>query len=545
MSDPAGVRSGSPSGGRRIGTGTRLALALQVGLAGLLAVAAAAVVIDVSDWWYVRFDLSEGQSNTLEPEVRDLIERLPEDVTIDVFYRPFVEPYAGVSGAAHARMLDYLRVAVSAHRNRLSVNLFGPRDLEKAQLRQDELGVRGDNVVVFTCGERSTTLGFFSDIAAIDWGNPSRRGLEYLQSEGITGVVDPRTWDPTRTTPPRFNDFRGEEAFAQALLKVSSGARPRIYFTVGHGEASLESPEAEGLSQLVYLLGGEFEIASWDAEETGNRVPEDCDVLVLAGPRQPLGPETSAAIHTWVENGGRLLAAPHHEELSVRFDEGLTRLMGRWGMISRHGIVCEPIVDVTGARRMGYAECAQFRVGENRMDHSHELAQLERRHNRKLTFVNTSAIEAQVVPGGRFPTRLVVVPPDSWLDLPNQSGYHDWTYDPRTEEKNANLALVCTLELGAALQGTGVERPRIVGLGNVGMLCNAYLQQNRDFVRNLFDWLAGREHRLRVTPRDPAVSRLELQRTAALPVLTYGLWIGFPGACIAMGLVLGWKRRRG
>jgi len=182
------------------------------------------------------------------------------------------------------------------------------------------------------------------------------------------------------------------------------------------------------------------------------------------------------------------------------------------------------------------------------MDHSHELAQLERRHNRKLTFVNSSAIEAQVVPGGRFPTRLIVVPADAWVDLPDPTnGLYDWNYDPRTEERNANLALVCTLELGAAVQKgqTGVHRPRLIGVGSVGFFSNAYLGENNHFVRNMFNWLAEREHRLRVTPRDPALSVLDLERSKALPILTYSLWIGFPGMCIAMGAVLGWKRRRG
>ncbi len=532
-----------------IGRGTRFAMGLQVGLAGLLAVAATALVIDVSDWWYWRYDLTQSKRNTLDDEVVDLIERLPEDVTIDVFFRPFEYPYNFVTAQVHERMLGFLSIVSTAHRDRLHVNLFGAKDFEKAQLRQNELGVRGDNQIVFTCGSRRTTLGFFSDVASIDWGNPSKQALEYLQSERITGVVDPRTWNPNKFRSARMNDFRGEEAFAQSLLKVSTGDAPKVYFSKGHGEASLDGAELEDISGLARLLEREaFEVAEWDADETGNRIPEDCEVLVIAGPRQPLGEETSNAIQEWVEAGGRLLGTPHHEELNIGFEHGLVRLLGRWGMVSKPGIICEPITDVTGVQRMGHARCAVFRVAENRMDHSHELAQLERRHNRKLTFVNSSAIEAQVVPGGRFPTRLIVVPADAWVDLPDPTnGLYDWNYDPRTEERNANLALVCTLELGAAVQKgqTGVHRPRLIGVGSVGFFSNAYLGENNHFVRNMFNWLAEREHRLRVTPRDPALSVLDLERSKALPILTYSLWIGFPGMCIAMGAVLGWKRRRG
>ncbi|MAB80884.1 MAG: hypothetical protein CMJ89_16175 [Planctomycetes bacterium] len=531
-----------------IGRGTRFTLAMQVGLGGVLAIFAAALAIDVSDWWFVRFDLSLSQRNTLDEEVEDVIDRLPEKVVIDVFYRPFVRPYDQVTVEVQSRMLNFLAVISTAHRDKFEVNTFGPTDLEAAQVRQGELRVEGENVLVFSCGERTSILGFFSEIAAIDWGHPSVRLLDYLQRQGINGVVDFRTFNPNAPfRPARMTDFQGEEAFVQALLKVSSGRAPKIYFSEGHGEASLEGTTTDGLSGLKRLLERDgFVVESWDPEDSANRVPEDAAVVVLAGPRQPLGEETSAAIGAWVEDGGRLLVAPHGEELEERFDHGVVRLMSGWGMIAKPGVVCQPIIDPTGVKVTGYPQCAIFRIAENRMDHTHEVAQLERKHNRKLSFANTPAIEARVVEGGRFPTRLIVVPPDSWVDLPDPDGFYDWSFDRGTEEKNTNLALLCTLELGASkVSGaTNVRRARIVGAASVGLLSNGYLDANRHFVRNLFNWLAEREHRLRVSPRDPQASHLELQRSAALPILTYTLWVGFPGACLVMGALLGWRRRR-
>ena len=544
MSEVEGHRSQKKM--RRIGRGTRLAMALQVGIATILAVSAAALVIDVADWWFVRVDLSKSGRNTLDEELVEVIERLPEKVSIDVFHRPFEYPYDRVTTEVQQRMLSFLGVVNNAHRDRIDIQTFGPGDLEEAQIRQRELGVEGDNLIVLTCGESSTQLGFFTDIAAIDWGNPQANGLTYLQRQGITGVVNPRTWNPNSFTPARVNDFRGGEAFAQALLRVASGRSPKVYFTSGHGEAPLEGTTTEDLSSLKQLLEREgFVVEEWDAEESAFVVPEDCALMVVAGPRQPLGERTVESLRAWVEEGGRLLGAPHPDELRERFDLSLSQLLGGFGMLPREGVVCQSIVDFAGRPQDGVPQCAVFRIGETRMDHSHELAQLERRHNRKLRFANTAAIEARVVPGGRFPTRLVVVPADAWLDLPDADGRFDLRFDRRSEERSPNLALVCALELGALIQAENVERARVIGLASVNFLSNGLIAENRHFVRNLFNWLAEREHRLRVTPNDPALQVLELERSDNLPILTYGLWLGFPGACIAMGIVLSVRRRRG
>ena len=89
---------------RGFGLRTRLTLGAQVLFAVGLAVGGAVLAIDLADWRYVRLDLSASGRNTLDDTILDLIENLPEPVTIDVFFRPLPRPYDGVSLQAQQRM---------------------------------------------------------------------------------------------------------------------------------------------------------------------------------------------------------------------------------------------------------------------------------------------------------------------------------------------------------------------------------------------------------------------------------------------------------
>ena len=82
------------------GRRTRLALGLRAALAAVLALGAAALAIDLGDWSYVRFDLTARHSNTLDPAVLDVLDRLPEPVVIDAFLRPLIPPYAALHAEA-------------------------------------------------------------------------------------------------------------------------------------------------------------------------------------------------------------------------------------------------------------------------------------------------------------------------------------------------------------------------------------------------------------------------------------------------------------
>lgn len=537
---------------RGFGFWSRFTYGVQVLLAVVLAVGAAVLAIDLSDWAYFRHDLSSSGRNTLDEAVLDIVDSMPEEVVVDVFFRPLLRHYEGVSIEAQNRMLELLFVAARSRRNEFTVNFHDPADLKTTQLRQRELGVEGQNLVVYSSGGRKAVQHLFGEIAVIDWGNPTREYYEYLTQQGIMGVVDPRRWnpDPSKFRPPQLSVFRGEEALAQALLKISSGAAPRVYFSTGQGEPSLFGTLATDLGQLRATLERDgFEVLEWDPAATPE-IPADCDVLALIGSTQPFPPDTIEHVRAFVKGGGRVIAAPDLRAVDQRARGGVLELLETYGMDSVPGLVCEPVTDVNNQPADGFVQCSQFYVDEAGFSRSHPLTEPLIRRGRRVLFSATNAFERplDIAVDGTLRQTLISTAPDAWRDLETQLG-NDFAFDMRTEERG-RLALAMLAEVSVARAPAGSDSPdstlrkgRVLGFATSSFLLDGLISNNRDFLLNAFNWMAEREHRVRVTPLQKGTAFLDLERGSALPVLTYGLWLLLPGACIAMGAFLAWRRR--
>src|SRR5207244_2700833 len=63
---------------------------------------------------------------------------------------------------------------------------------------------------------------------------------------------------------PQMTGFKGEQMITSAILQLSSGKKPKVLFTTGHGEASLDDRGPRGLADAQELLGRDnFDISEW------------------------------------------------------------------------------------------------------------------------------------------------------------------------------------------------------------------------------------------------------------------------------------------
>src|SRR5262249_41439176 len=103
----------------------------------------------------------------------------------------------------------------------------------------------------------------------------------------------------------RFN-FKGEDALMTALNRLEEGkSKSVVYFTQGNGEMDLSDTasgeEGKGLGALrERLQKGNYEVKGLQFSEVAdvksknplivisNRVPDDAEMVVVAGPRMPL-----------------------------------------------------------------------------------------------------------------------------------------------------------------------------------------------------------------------------------------------------------------
>jgi hypothetical protein len=543
----------TPAQRRSAGGWARVSIGAQSLLATLLAACAALLAIELSDWRYLRVDLSASGQNTLDPAVLEVLERLPEPVAVDVFFRPLLFPYDEVALQAQGRMLELLSVAASAHRDRFEVNVHDSARFEDARRRQRELSVEGENLLVFSCGARRAELQLFGEIAIVDWGNPTERGLGYLASQGIAGIVDVRSWSPRDFRPARLSEFRGEEALAQALLKVSAATAPRVYFSKGQGEPDLRGALDTDLSSLATALERDgFELAEWDPRRTP-ALPADCEVLAMIGPRQPLLSGAARAVEEYLRSGGRAILAPDLSELERSSEQGVVALLRALGIRTLPGVVCLPVVSETGEKLEGLGYCANLTIEQSGFQPSHPLTELMRRRDRRLVFRLSPAFEGPVQTGKERPALpLVTTPREAWRDLPDGEGQYDYRCDPRRGEARDRQALVSVKEFRPAAgessaqpapEARGSAEGRVLAVASAYFFGNRDFLVNRDFALNAFNWLAQRDHRLKVSPRERSQSFLNLERGSAKPVLTYALWLVLPGLCALTAGLVWWRRR--
>ena len=126
----------------------------------------------------------------------------------------------------------------------------------------------------------------------------------------------------------RRRPFKGERLFTSALVAVTGAAPPKVYYLAGHGEHDMaDDRRDEGYGRLRAWLE-EMNLAPMSLQlASENTVPEDCRLLILAGPRRDLADAELKKLEAYLERGGRLLAL-----LNFTSRGGLTELLTRWGV---------------------------------------------------------------------------------------------------------------------------------------------------------------------------------------------------------------------
>jgi hypothetical protein len=513
---------------RGTGTGTRLAIFAQVALSIALAAAVAGLVTWLSARPALRrrFDLTTLKTNTLDASLGELIAKLPERASVDVFFRPLDPPLAGVGAEAQRRMRELLAVARNQFPDQLRVE-----DHEisaETALRARELDIQEDNVVVVELQKRRVVLRLLRDIARVNPGNPS------LHVE------------------PSLESFRGEEAFGSALLRVAIEETPQIVFTKGHGERDPADPENErSLGHLQRALAADgFAASTWNGSESG-KLPPNTRVVAIVDPQQPLRPEECDEIARFVDAGGSLFVAPTVDTALFGRPNGAEDLLKRWGIVVQSGFVAAPVPDISGHLRTDTKMCGVLEIPPEGLDKTHPVTESLRRGNNSVLLPLARAFK----PGPNVPKNSRVLPivrsgTNSWGDLTDARGEQDWHFDESHEETGPfELCIAAWFPppaLGDAPQPDGKSQPvsKIVALGCPDAFNNRALDDNRDFALNVFNWLAAREQRLVVRPRSDDRRILELRNTSNLAIVNRVVTLALPGLFAALGIVLALRRRK-
>ncbi|MGE3974589.1 MAG: GldG family protein [Bdellovibrionales bacterium] len=201
-----------------------------------------------------KWDLTEEKLNTLSDQSVTVVKNLEKELEIRGFFR------AGAPNDEQEKQIfeDLTRLYIAENKN-VKTMVFDP--FKRKDLTQ-KYNVQGSGEVVMTYNGKDWTL----------------------------------------------NDVT-EEAFTNAMIRLSREKNKVIYYLTGHKEKDLESAEATGASRFKKALEDSSYVVKSLNLITEKKIPEDADVLLVLGSTQPLFEPEIAAVRDYLSKGGKLFLA--------------------------------------------------------------------------------------------------------------------------------------------------------------------------------------------------------------------------------------------
>lgn len=128
-----------------------------------------------------------------------------------------------------------------------------------------------------------------------------------------------------------------EEQLTNAIIQVTR-ERIVVYFLTGHGEYDISDDADNGLSTFKRILKANNLEARTVMLGIEKNIPDDCKVLIIAGPRNPLTEDEEVIVKEYLENGGDAfflienVATATSDREEKRRSPSLNSILKEWGV---------------------------------------------------------------------------------------------------------------------------------------------------------------------------------------------------------------------
>jgi ABC-type uncharacterized transport system involved in gliding motility auxiliary subunit len=327
-----------------------------------------------------------------------------------------------------------------------------------------------------------------------------------------------------------------EENLTNALVKLTRTGEKKVYFLEGHNERAVSgegSQETEGMSRAADALRNENYRFETLLLATRGDVPDDADVLIIAGATRPLRPEEHRALERYVERGGALLVM-----LDPRANTDLYEDLANWGVELGEDVVVDRVQGLFGRAATPFA--AQY--GD------HEIT----RGLREVTMFHVvRSVKARDGAGGDF-VELVKTGKDSWGERDLELFFGEGRAELGADDLRGPVTIAVAgsppragADGGETEAGSETERARLVVFGDSDFVSNGAIDayRNRDLFVNAVNWLLGDVEAIAIRPQRSRASTLQLSAAQFSNIRNLSLFV-LPEAIAIAGVVAWWRRRR-
>lgn len=272
-----------------IGIGTSVSLSLAIGTVVLANL--------VSTTLFHRFDFTGIQQFTLTTQTKEVLIELDSEVEVVSFY---AEPNPNVENSAEIA----------------SINSFGFELLKEYETYTDRLQIRREDPELRP------------DLARQYGVSPFGAAVGTVVFRGEFGQM--------RVYGPQIQG-EAESAFTSAILQVTGTRQRVIYFVTGHGEGSILGDYEDARRGLRDNL---FQVGELNLDLVAE-VPPNANVVIVAGPQDPFGPDEIGKLDRYLRGGGRLALL-----LNPNPQQELRDFAADWWLEVGDGVLVDPLSHV-------------------------------------------------------------------------------------------------------------------------------------------------------------------------------------------------------
>ena len=439
----------------------------------------------------------------LSPRTRNLVRSVTNDVKVIVYYdrendlfssiTAMLREYQALNPRIRVEVVDYLRDAAEAQKVKLEYKL------PEAQKEEEK------NFIIFDAGN----------------GNSKVVAGELMAERDFVVHEEKRTYDrPIRA-------FKGEMFFTGMLIAVTNPKPLKAYVLQGHGEHNFTSgDEVSGYLDFNSILAHSM-IKTDALFLTGtNTIPQDCDLLIVAGPRSAIAEGELEKIDKYLNEGGRMFALLNAD--SIAPPSGLERILARWNVIVSPFCVQD---NKNAMNTLRSAPGADVVIG--RVNDKHPVTKDIYGYNLDLIYPRPIVSGAAAAKNQDGPKVVPLFETEFSATVVN---------NPKIKPSSYTLAVAVERAPAPGVTGRGTTRMIVVGdsyfLGNGPIQIGA----NRHFADAAVNWLVERSHLAEgIGPK--AMSDYRITMTG--PQMTTVQWLllgALPGSVLLIGGLV-WLRR--
>jgi hypothetical protein len=273
---------------------------------------------------FLRFSWSAKTSLKLSPPTLSLLNSITNDVKVTLYYDKQDALYSDVADLLNEYHLANPKISV--HTVDYQVD---PTSALQTKATYGLASSEDKNLLIFECNHQVSIISG-----------------ELLANYSVEQLAPEASSDGQDASKRRFErhvrEFDGEAIVDAKLISVI-GPPFHAYYLTGNGEPSLDGRANFDYSGFAEALSNShIQTTSLSLAGT-NAIPPDCNLLIIAGPRYPIGTGELEKIRQYLAEGGRLFVLFNFKTVSPEpITTGLEAILADWGVNVGMNIITDP-----------------------------------------------------------------------------------------------------------------------------------------------------------------------------------------------------------